>query len=202
MRATAKTITRSLVALTVMMTMYASALAHVAEGGADGFLTGFNHPLSGWDHILAMVAVGLWGAQLGPPAIWLLPITFPLMMAIGGFLGLIGVPLPGVEIGIALSAVVLGVSIARQARPPLWMCMAIVAVFALFHGHAHGTELQPGADALAYSLGFVIATGLLHAVGITIGVLRRWKVGEWGVQGMGAGVSIAGLVLLMEAVNW
>jgi urease accessory protein len=187
------------VAATLMMC--ASALAHVGDGAAGGFLSGFGHPFSGWDHILAMVAVGLWGAQLGPPAIWLLPITFPLMMAFGGFLGLIGAPLPGVEIGIAGSAVVLGVAVALEAQPPVWVCMAVVGVFALFHGHAHGTELEPGADALAYSLGFVVATGLLHAIGIAIGIVRRWKLGEWGVQGMGVAVSIAGLVLLMGAVT-
>ena len=123
-------------------------LAHDQQGQAIGFLTGFLHPLSGLDHVLAMIAVGLWGAQLGAPAIWLLPVTFPMVMAFGGFIGLVGIPLPGVEIGIALSALLLGVMVASEARPPLAIAAAIVAFFAIFHGHAHGTELPAGQSGL------------------------------------------------------
>ena len=94
--------------------------AHIVKGEAIGFVSGFEHPISGFDHIIAMVAVGLWGAQLGAPAIWLLPVTFPLVMAFGGFLGLIGVPLPGSELAIALSGVALGASVLTQFKPPLW----------------------------------------------------------------------------------
>jgi urease accessory protein len=176
------------------------ALAHEQQGQAAGFVTGLLHPVSGLDHVLAMVAVGLWGAQLGAPAIWLLPVTFPLMMAFGGFLGLIGVPLPGVEMGIAASAILLGAMVALQARPPLALAGLLVAFFAVFHGHAHGTELPAGQSGLLYSLGFVVATGLLHAVGISIGLIHRWSSGRLLLRGAGAVVTLAGVFFLWRAV--
>ncbi len=146
-----------------------------------------------------MVSVGLWGAQLGPPAIWLLPVTFPLVMAFGGFLGLLGVPLPGVEVGIALSALLLGVMVARQARPPPWVAAALVGAFAVFHGHAHGRELPAGQSALLYSLGFVVATGCLHAAGIGIGLVHRWGWGRIALRVTGAAVALAGAVFVWRA---
>ena len=176
------------------------ALAHEQLGQAAGFVTGLLHPVSGLDHVLAMVAVGLWGAQLGAPAIWLLPVTFPLMMAFGGFLGLIGVPLPGVEMGIAASAILLGAMVALQARPPLALAGLLVAFFAVFHGHAHGTELPAGQSGLLYSLGFVVATGLLHAVGIAIGLIHRWSSGRLLLRGAGVVVTLAGIFFLWRAV--
>jgi urease accessory protein len=174
--------------------------AHVQGGAAAGFLSGFAHPLSGWDHVLAMVSVGVWGAQLGPPALWLLPVTFPMMMAVGGFLGLVGVPLPFVEGAIALSAVALGLLIALEAKPPVGISMAVVGVFAVFHGYAHGSELAPGTSAIAYSLGFVVATGALHATGILIGLLHRWPQGRSALRGAGAAVALAGVLFLWRAV--
>ena len=111
------------------------------KGEAIGFLTGFRHPISGLDHVVAMIAVGLWGAQLGAPAIWLLPVAFPIVMAFGGMLGLLGVPLPGTEIGIAASAIMLGAAVMLEIRPPLALAAVVVAFFAIFHGHAHGSEL-------------------------------------------------------------
>jgi hydrogenase/urease accessory protein HupE len=131
-----------------------------------------------------MVAVGLWGAQLGMPAIWLLPVTFPVIMSIGGFLGLIGVELPGGqkgdEIGIALSALLLGLMVMLKVRPPLWAAMILVGFFGLCHGWAHGHEMPQDQSALLYSIGFVIATGTLHGVGITIGLLNdEWKDRPW-----------------------
>jgi urease accessory protein len=174
--------------------------AHVQGGAAAGFLSGFAHPLSGWDHILAMVSVGVWGAQLGPPALWLLPVTFPMMMAVGGFLGLVGVALPFVEGAIALSAVALGLLIALEAKPPVVISMAVVGVFAVFHGYAHGSELAPGTSAIAYSLGFVVATGALHATGILIGLLHRWPQGRRVLRGAGVVVALAGVVFLWRAV--
>ena len=176
------------------------ALAHVQQGQAAGFLIGLKHPLSGLDHVLAMVAVGLWGAQLGAPAIWLLPVTFPMVMAFGGFLGLIGVPLPGVEIGIAASAILLGGMVAKEARPPLGLAAAMVASFAVFHGHAHGTELPAGQSGLTYSIGFVIATGCLHATGIGIGVIHRWGWGRIALRAAGAAVGAAGVFFLWRAL--
>lgn len=150
----------------------------------------------GWDHVIAMVAVGLWGAFLGMPAIWVLPVVFPLVMAFGGALGVMGVPLPGVEVGIALSAVLLGGMVAFAARPPLWVAAVLVASFAIFHGHAHGTELPQAANALAYSLGFVVATGLLHLSGIGFGLLTRWPQGRVLVRVVGAGIAAAGAAFL------
>ena len=176
------------------------AWAHEQSGQAAGFVTGMLHPVSGLDHVLAMVAVGLWGAQLGAPAIWLLPVTFPLVMAFGGFLGLLGVPLPGVEIGIAVSAILLGSMVAAQARPPPWVAAVLVGLFAVFHGHAHGTELPSGESGLLYSIGFVIVTGLLHAAGIAIGLIHRWPKGRIALRGTGALVGAAGLFFLWRAI--
>jgi len=175
-------------------------LAHEQVGQAQGFLTGFRHPLSGLDHVLAMIAVGLWGAQLGPPALWLLPVTFPMVMAIGGFLGLIGVPLPGVEIGIALSALLLGSMVSCETRPPLAVAASLVGLFAIFHGHAHGTELPAGQSGLAYSIGFVVATGLLHGTGIALGLVHGWPAGRYALRLAGAAVALAGVAFLWRAL--
>jgi len=178
----------------------ALAFAHVEAGRAEGFLAGVHHPVSGLDHVLAMVAVGLWGAQLGMPAMWILPVTFPVVMAFGGMLGLLGVPLPGVEIGIAASALVLGLAVSAAWRPPVWAAAVIVGLFAIFHGHAHGTELPAGASGLLYSLGFVAATALLHAAGIGIGTIHRWPLGQGLLRAAGAAVAVAGAVFLWRAV--
>ena len=175
-----------------------SAVAHTGSV-AGGFGGGFAHPLFGPDHIVAMVAVGLWGAFLGPPAIWLLPIVFPLVMAAGGVVGILGLPLPGVEIGIALSAIVLGLMVALAAAPPLPVAAALVGAFAIFHGYAHGAELPPGADAVAYSAGFVVATGLLHLTGIGFGTFARWPLGRIAVRAAGGAIALAGVVFLSSA---
>jgi urease accessory protein len=175
------------------------AFAHVTKGEAGGFVTGFRHPLSGLDHIIAMVAVGLWGAQLGAPAIWILPIAFPMVMALGGMLGLMGVPLPGTEYGIAASALLLGAAVLFEARPPLAIAALLVAFFAIFHGHAHGTELPPGENGLLYSMGFVIATGCLHGVGISIGIVHRWAWGQRLLRFAGAVVMLGGGVFMWRA---
>lgn len=173
------------------------AFAHAAgQGIGGGLLSGFLHPLLGWDHVVAMVAVGLWGAFLGAPALWLLPIVFPLVMALGGAAGVLGIPVPGVEFGIAASAIVLGLMVALKRRPPLWLAGSIVAAFAIFHGHAHGTELPSSANPLAYSVGFMIATGLLHLAGIGFGALTRWPPGEKLVQGLGGLIALTGLAFM------
>jgi urease accessory protein len=173
----------------------------VAHSGSmrGGFVGGFAHPLFGPDHVVAMVAVGLWGAFLGPPAIWLLPIVFPLVMAFGGVIGILGVPLPGIEIGIALSAIVLGLMVLLAARPPLAVAAALVGAFAIFHGYAHGAELPPGADAVAYSVGLVVATGLLHLTGIAFGQLARWPAGRMAVRAAGGVIALAGVAFLAAA---
>jgi len=174
--------------------------AHETTGVGAGFLSGFTHPLTGLDHVLAMVAVGIWGTQLGRPAIWLLPVAFPVVMSLGGVSGIRGVPLPGVEIGIAASAVVLGLMIVFSARVPIGMAAAIVGTFALFHGHAHGTEIPRAADPLAFGVGFVLVTGLLHAAGIGIGVIERWRLGLAVLRGIGTIISAVGAYLLVGLV--
>ena len=178
------------------------APAHILSGdAAGGFVSGFEHPISGLDHIVAMVSVGLWGAQLGAPAIWALPVTFPIVMAFGGMLGLMGVPLPGTEVGIALSAIGLGAVVASEARPPLIFAALLVGFFAIFHGHAHGTELPPDENGVLYSIGFVVATGLLHLTGIGIGLIHRWKAGEVALRLGGAGVAATGCFFLWDALT-
>jgi urease accessory protein len=176
-----------------------SALAHPLKGEAISFFTGFHHPISGLDHVVAMIAVGLWGAQLGAPAIWLLPVAFPIVMAMGGMLGLLGVPLPGTEIGIAASAILLGAAVMTELRPPLALAAVVVAFFAIIHGYAHGSELPPGQNGLLYSMGFVIATGCLHLVGIAIGLIHRWPWGQKALRLAGGGVALAGLFFMWRA---
>jgi urease accessory protein len=180
----------------VVLALVVAASPALAHSGSvsGGLIGGLSHPLFGPDHVAAMVAVGLWGAFLGPPAMFVLPVVFPLVMAFGGVLAIVGSPLPGVEVGIAMSAAILGMMVALAARPPLWVAAVIVGAFAIFHGHAHGAELPPGADALAYSAGFVVATGLLHLAGIAFGLLARWPTGRVAVRTLGGAIAIAGLV--------
>ncbi len=188
--------TRTIIGALFFLLLADAALAHEAEGFAGGFVSGFLHPLFGWDHVVAMVAVGLWGAFLGVPAIWLLPVVFPLVMAVGGAAGVAGMPLPAVEAGIAASALVLGAMVALAARPPLWAAAVIVGVFAVFHGHAHGTELPHAANPLAYSAGFVISTGLLHLSGIALGLAARWRAGRVAIRAGGGAIALAGVGFL------
>lgn len=175
------------------------AYAHEEVVRSSGFLSGFLHPLTGPDHLVAMLAVGLWGAFLGGRAMWLLPLVFPLVMAAGAALGMLGVPLPAVEVTIAASALVLGLAVAASLKPPVWVAATLVGVFAVFHGHAHGTELPYAMHPLDYGMGFVIATGLLHASGIGLGLLARWPAGRLSVRAMGAAISLAGCAFLLRA---
>ena len=186
----------AVVMIPVLLLLAGTAEAHTGTGALGGFLSGLKHPVFGLDHLVAMVAVGLWGAFLGAPAIWLLPVVFPLVMALGGVLGILGVPLPHVETWIALSAVVLGLCVFAAFRPPLWVAAAIVGAFGLFHGHAHGTELPNAANPLTYSIGFVLATGLLHLCGIAIGLLIGVRGGQYVVRAAGAVVAIVGTAFL------
>ena len=186
-----------LAALLIQPALVQSAWAHTGADTVFGFQTGFLHPISGPDHLIAMVAVGLWGAQLGAPAIWVLPITFPLVMAMGGVLGITGIAIPFVETFIALSAIALGLAVAMRLRPPLWAATALVAVFAIFHGYAHGRELPSAADPVGYGVGFVVATGLLHLTGILIGTVTRWPLGERAVRACGTAIAGAGVFFLV-----
>jgi urease accessory protein len=176
------------------------AFAHEGAVAGGGLVTGFLHPIFGWDHVAAMVAVGLWGAFLGQPAIWILPVAFPLVMAAGGAAALAGVGVPAVEVGIAASALVIGLMVALAARPPLAIAAAIVAVFAIFHGHAHGTEMPLAANPLAYAVGFVVATGLLHLAGIAFGLATKAPTGTVAVRAAGVVIAAAGAYFLYGAV--
>jgi len=187
-------------ALMVYLVWVPVAQAHVEQGQAVGFVTGLKHPWSGLDHVLAMIAVGLWGAQLGNPAIWVLPITFPMVMSFGAMMGLLGIPLPGIEIGIAVSAILLGAMVLGEVKPKLFIAAIMVGIFAIFHGHAHGTELPAGQSGLLYSMGFVIATGVLHGIGILIGTIHRWPAGKLALRGAGAFIAAMGFFFLWQAV--
>jgi urease accessory protein len=175
--------------------------AHEVTGLADGFVSGLQHPVSGLDHMLAMIAVGLWGAQLGAPALWMLPVTFPLVMAMGGLLGIRGVPLPAVEPAIAASALLLGSAVLLAWRPVLALSLALAGAFGLFHGYAHGAELPGAANQLAYGAGFVVSTGLLHAVGIVLGLLHRWTWGNAVIRMAGGAIAVVGVMLLVDVLT-
>jgi urease accessory protein len=174
---------------------------HIGTGLPGGFESGFIHPFSGIDHLLAMVSVGLWGAFLGRPLIYVLPVIFPAIMVAGAILGMFGVPLPPVEIGIALSVLVLGGGIALSVKAPVWAACIVVAVFAVFHGYAHGKELPSAADPIAYSVGFVLATGLLHVSGICLGLLNELPRGIAVTRSMGAIIAVFGVWFLYRAIG-
>jgi len=173
------------------------AEAHLLDATHAGAAQGFTHPFSGLDHILAMVAVGLWAAQIGRRALWVLPLAFPLAMAAGGLLGMGGVAVPGIETGIGASVAVLGLMIALAARPPLTVAIGLVALFAVFHGHAHGTELPAAASPVLYGLGFVAATAILHMIGLGIGQVLKLPRGQLAVRAGGAAIAVAGVFLLL-----
>jgi urease accessory protein len=191
---------RRLAALALAMQFSQLAEAHIRKGEASGFVSGVRHPISGLDHVLAMIAVGLWGAQLGAPAIWVLPVAFPMVMALGGMMGLLGIPLPGTEYGIAASMILLGGVVLFELKPPLWVAALLVSFFAIFHGHAHGTELPAGQDGLLYSMGFVCATGCLHGVGVSIGLVHRWTWGQMFLHLSGGFISAMGMYFLWKAL--
>jgi urease accessory protein len=198
MNGTKEPATRFTIILLTLL-LYAQAVqAHVHKGEAVSFLSGLKHPISGLDHVVAMIAVGLWGAQLGAPAIWVLPVAFPMVMAFGGMLGLLGVPLPGMEIGIAASAILLGAAVMMELRPPIALAAALVGFFAIFHGYAHGSELPAGQSGLLYSIGFVVATGCLHGVGISIGLVHRWNWGQRSLRVAGAAIALAGIFFMWK----
>jgi urease accessory protein len=200
-RLTDSVVQLAIFAFIVLTTMYPeTAFAHIEQGQAVGFITGLQHPWSGFDHVLAMIAVGIWGAQLGKPAIWLLPVTFPIVMSLGAMMGLLGIPLPGIEIGIAFSAILLGTMVVGEVRPKLIIAILLVGFFAIFHGHAHGTELPAGQSGMLYSMGFVIATGILHGIGIALGLVHRWPTGKLALRGTGAFIAVMGVTFLWRAL--
>jgi urease accessory protein len=198
MNTSKETTTRLVTILFTFLLCAQAAEAHVHKGEAVSFLSGLKHPISGLDHVVAMVAVGIWGAQLGAPAIWVLPVAFPMVMATGGMVGLLGMPLPGTEIGIAASAILLGAAVMMELRPRLALAAVLVGFFAIFHGYAHGSELPAGQSGLLYSIGFVMATGCLHAVGISIGLVHRWNWGQRSLRVAGAAIALAGVFFMWK----
>lgn len=189
------------VAATMTAGWVETAVAHAGTGLAGGFAAGFGHPFGGLDHLLAMVSVGLWGAFLGQPLIYRLPVVFPGMMVVGAIFGMAGVELPPVEWGIAFSVLVLGICIVAAWRPPAGFALAVVAVFGLFHGYAHGRELPSAADPVGYAAGFVLATGSLHVLGIGLGEVTRWRFGTPLLRCAGALVAMAGFVFVADAAR-
>lgn len=177
------------------------AAAHPVAHTTDGFVAGLAHPLGGFDHLLAMVATGIWGGVLGRPLIYELPVIFPAVMVVGAVTAMLGLQVLPVETGIALSVVTLGACIAFAFRARSSVAWTIVAVFGLCHGYAHGRELPSAADPFGYSLGFVLATGLLHVVGIGIGTLHRHNWGRLAMRCLGSAISIAGVCYLYGAIR-
>ena len=178
--------------------MASPALAHTGVGGGSGFATGFGHPLGGLDHILAMVAVGFLAAQMGGRMLWALPLTFLGMMVVGGAVGMAGIGVPFVELGIVGSIIVFGAVIAFGRTLPLGAAVVLVGAFAIFHGHAHGTEMPADASGLAYGAGFLLATAILHAIGIGIGIAAQMTSAAFGkaaVRASGGAIALAGVAL-------
>jgi urease accessory protein len=169
------------------------ASAHILPGTSHGFNNGLMHPLTGWDHLLAMFAVGLWAAQHRGRAVWMIPLAFVSVMVLGGVLGVAGAVMPGVELGIALSVLALGALVATRTRFTPTLSMGIVGVFALFHGFAHGHEMPASAGALQFSVGFVISTLLLHGLGIAVGL---------GLQRQPQALRLAGAAIALCSVSF
>ena len=174
-----------------------TAFAHVGVGDTHGFMHGFGHPVSGIDHILATVAVGMFAAYLGGRALWLVPTTFVLMMGVGGVLGITGVPLLYVELGIAVSVIVLGLAVAMQWSLPTIAAMGLVGFFAIFHGHAHGAEMPVDASGFESALGFLLATALLHVVGIGIAL----GIGRIGARTSRVALRTSGSIIALAGIG-
>jgi len=190
--------------LTVLLGAIAAAIApladaHVGVGETTGFLSGFAHPSGGLDHILAMIAVGLWAGQRGGRARWMIPVAFVAIMILGGVMGAMGVALPYVEQGIALSVLVLGALVAAAVTWPLPASMLLVGVFALFHGHAHGAEMPVSVSGIEYGAGFVLATAILHASGVGAAIVSRNLHRSVLLRLSGTAIAASGVVLLLAA---
>lgn len=176
------------------------AWSHDGTGLAGGFAAGFQHPLLGLDHLLAMVSVGLWGAFLGRPLIIALPVLFPIAMAGGAAAGMAALPIPSVELGVAASVLTLGLMILLAVRASVPVACAVVGIFALFHGYAHGTELPAAADPVGYTTGFILCTGLLHLAGIGIGMLRTMPAGTEALRTAGGVIAAFGAWFIAGAL--
>ncbi len=175
-----------------LMSLAGTAAAHSGDHAVHGFVSGVTHPWFGLDHLLAMLAVGLWATQQGGRALWAVPLSFVLAMVLGGVLASAGMALPYVETGIAVSVLMLGLLLVWQQRLPLALGVSLVAVFALFHGFAHGLEMPLAATPLLYGLGFVLATSLLHAIGVFAGLRLQTHL-----RIAGAVIAVSGAAILL-----
>jgi len=174
------------------------AFAHDEVAGGAGFLAGLFHPVLGFDHLLAMLSVGVLSAQIGGRAIWYIPTTFVLAMVVGGFVGMQNISLLAVEAGIAMSVLVLGGTLAAERHIPEWLAAAVVAVFGVFHGHAHGTEMPMIANPWLYGLGFVVGTSIIHVTGVFIGfAFRKLNRGNYFLRATGLGIAVFGAYILI-----
>ncbi|MEO7558109.1 MAG: HupE/UreJ family protein [Gammaproteobacteria bacterium] len=180
----------------VLLSFTQSAFAHTSGAEGASFYQGFIHPLLGLDHLLAMLAVGIWAAQIGGRARWLVPAAFLALLALGGGIGMLGWPLPQVELGIVGSVVVFGLLIAGAAKMPLWLSMGVAGLFALFHGHAHGAEMPQAATPWLYALGFLLTTVILHGLGVIVGTANQYRWPARLLRIGGVGLSAAGVWLL------
>ena len=174
------------------------ASAHIIQQQMEGIGSGLSHPLTGPDHFLAMFAVGLWGAQMGGSQLWQLPVTFPIIMLLGVMLAILGVPLPHVELGIALSIITLGAAIGFAWHPPSWIALTLISFFAICHGYAHGAELPKTVSPTDFAIGFVIATGLIHILGIGVGLFLQKKMMKGLlIRYLGVVIALIGLYFLI-----
>ncbi len=177
-----------------------AAWAHTGVGPTAGLALGIAHPFSGLDHVLAMVLVGMLAVQIGGRAIWALPMSFVAMMVVGGVAGMAGVAVPLVEVGIALSVLALGGVLAFGWKPPVALAIAAAGIFAVFHGHSHGTEMRHGLSALGYASGFVLATLTLHGAGLLLGLgLKHMKAGALALRLAGGSAAAIGVLMLIGA---
>lgn len=184
--------------LILLLLLSGVAVAHTGVGETTGFIHGFSHPIIGADHLLAMAAVGLWAAQIGGRALLAVPCTFVIVMVLGGMLGFSGISVPFIEEGILISVLVLGVLIAGAFKFPLTYSALIVGFFALFHGHAHGAEMQSAMSAVSYTIGFALATALLHIVGMVVGVFIQRTNLEKVNRLAGSAIALSGIYLAVS----
>jgi urease accessory protein len=185
-----------LIALSLVVLLPDLAAAHTFKG-ETGFVSGIFHPVLGFDHLLAMLSVGIVSAQIGGRSIWTVPLTFVTVMGLGGFLGMQNIPLPGVEYGIAASVLLLGLAVARGKAINPFLAHLGVAFFGVFHGHAHGAEMPAMASPLVFSMGFLLGTAAIHLTGVSVGLVARLiKNGPQTLRYFGAGIAGIGVYIL------
>jgi urease accessory protein len=194
-----KSISRNImVAIAAICLLPQAAMAHTVMGSTSGFIHGLSHPFTGLDHMLAMIAVGLWAAQMGGRKLWLVPAAFVSAMVLGGAIGFAGVSLPYVEVGIVASVIVLGVFISGAFKLTMAISTVVVGAFAVFHGYAHGAEMSHGLGPVAYSIGFVLATAALHMIGMLAGMGIQHRNVDKAVRLAGAAIALSGVYLAMS----